>query len=65
VLARPSLSPHTVVRGGFGISYSHWNRTRFRYPDHERARTALTTLEYVYPSSRHPHERSHDQFVNS
>jgi hypothetical protein len=43
-----SLNDKTVLRGGFGISYSHWNRTGSSYLT-LNAPYGITTLEYVYP----------------
>jgi hypothetical protein len=43
-----SLDNKTVLRGGFGISYSHWNRTGSSYLT-LNAPYGITTLEYVYP----------------
>ena len=43
-----TLTHNTVVRGGFGISYSHWNRTGSSYLT-MNAPYGITTLEYVYP----------------
>src|SRR5271157_1391336 len=43
-----SLDNKTVLRGGFGISYSHWNRTGSSYLT-MNAPYGITTLEYVYP----------------
>ena len=42
------LDNKTVLRGGFGISYSHWNRTGSSYLT-MNAPYGITTLEYVYP----------------
>jgi hypothetical protein len=44
-----TLTHNTVLRGGFGISYSHWNRTGSSYLT-MNAPYGITTLEYVYPS---------------
>ena len=43
-----TLTHNTVLRGGFGISYSHWNRTGSSYLT-LNAPYGITTLEYVYP----------------
>jgi hypothetical protein len=43
-----TLDNKTVLRGGFGISYSHWNRTGSSYLT-MNAPYGITTLEYVYP----------------
>ncbi len=43
-----TLTHNTVLRGGFGISYSHWNRTGSSYLT-MNAPYGITTLEYVYP----------------
>jgi hypothetical protein len=43
-----TLTHNTVLRGGFGVSYSHWNRTGSSYLT-MNAPYGITTLEYVYP----------------
>ncbi|MGD0157377.1 MAG: carboxypeptidase regulatory-like domain-containing protein [Terracidiphilus sp.] len=43
-----TLTRDTVLRGGFGISYSHWNRVGSSYLT-MNAPYGITTLEYVYP----------------
>jgi hypothetical protein len=45
-----SLTKNTVLRGGFGISYSHWNRTGSSYLT-LNAPYAIDALALVYPSS--------------
>jgi hypothetical protein len=43
------LGEKTVLRGGYGISYSHWNRVGSSYLT-LNAPFGVTSLEYVYPS---------------
>ena len=44
-----SLTHNTVLRGGFGISYSHWNRAGSSYLT-LNAPYGIIALQYVYPS---------------
>jgi len=44
-----SLNNKTVLRGGFGISYSHWNRAGSSYLT-MNAPYGIIALQYVYPS---------------
>ena len=44
-----SLDNKTVLRGGFGISYSHWNRVGSSYLT-LNAPYGIIALQYVYPS---------------
>jgi hypothetical protein len=44
-----TLDSKTVLRGGYGISYSHWNRVGSSYLT-LNAPFGVTSLEYVYPS---------------
>jgi hypothetical protein len=44
-----SLSRNTALRGGFGISYSHWNRAGSSYLT-MNAPYGIIALQYVYPS---------------
>ncbi|MGA2832660.1 MAG: TonB-dependent receptor [Terracidiphilus sp.] len=44
-----SLTHNTVLRGGFGISYSHWNRTGSSYLT-LNAPFGIDALQEVYPS---------------
>jgi hypothetical protein len=44
-----SLDSKTVLRGGFGISYSHWNRAGSSYLT-MNAPYGIIALQYVYPS---------------
>jgi hypothetical protein len=44
-----SLTHNTVLRGGFGISYSHWNRAGSSYLT-MNAPYGIIALQYVYPS---------------
>jgi len=44
-----SLNNKTVLRGGFGISYSHWNRAGSSYLT-LNAPYGIIALQYVYPS---------------
>jgi hypothetical protein len=44
-----SLDNKTVLRGGFGISYSHWNRAGSSYLT-LNAPYGIIALQYVYPS---------------
>jgi len=43
-----SINDKTVIRAGYGISYSHWNRTGSSYLT-LNAPYGVTSLEYVYP----------------
>ena len=43
-----SLDPHTVLRGGFGISYTHWNRVGSNYLT-QNAPYGIVALRLVYP----------------
>jgi len=45
-----SLTHNTVLRGGFGISYSHWNRTGSSYLT-QNAPYGISAMRMVYPSS--------------
>jgi len=45
-----SLTHNTVLRGGFGISYSHWNRTGSSYLT-LNAPYGIDALQMVYPST--------------
>jgi hypothetical protein len=50
-LAHPTKWTHkTVVRGGFGISYSHWNRVRLQLPQHEPAH-GVVALQVTIPGT--------------
>jgi Carboxypeptidase regulatory-like domain/TonB-dependent Receptor Plug Domain/TonB dependent receptor len=44
-----SLNNKTVLRGGFGISYSHWNRTGSSYLT-QNAPFGISAMRMVYPS---------------
>jgi hypothetical protein len=44
-----TLTHNTVLRGGFGISYSHWNRAGSSYLT-MNAPYGIIALRYVYPS---------------
>jgi hypothetical protein len=44
-----SLNHSTVLRGGFGISYSHWNRTGSSYLT-QNAPFGISAMRMVYPS---------------
>jgi hypothetical protein len=44
-----SLTRNTALRGGFGISYSHWNRAGSSYLT-MNAPYGIIALQYVYPS---------------
>jgi hypothetical protein len=44
-----SLTHNTVLRGGFGISYSHWNRTGSSYLT-QNAPYGISAMRMVYPS---------------
>jgi hypothetical protein len=44
-----SIDNKTVLRGGFGISYSHWNRTGSSYLT-LNAPYGIDALQFVYPS---------------
>ena len=45
-----TLNHNTVLRGGFGISYSHWNRTGSSYLT-QNAPYGISAMRMVYPSS--------------
>jgi len=44
-----SISQNTVLRGGFGISYSHWNRTGSSYLT-QNAPFGISAVRLAYPS---------------
>jgi hypothetical protein len=44
-----SIAHNTVLRGGFGISYSHWNRTGSSYLT-QNAPFGISAMRMVYPS---------------
>jgi outer membrane receptor protein involved in Fe transport len=44
-----SINDQTVMRGGFGLSYSHWNRTGSSYLT-LNAPFGIDALQFVYPS---------------